>query len=338
MLRSRWILVLTAIVLPIAVTACRKVSQPQPTGPFTLTLSDGGLVTLEAREVPASRILAVLRERHGIAVDVADFRDTTVTVTARDISLDSALVLILPASSRAGTVVLREERDVPARAGDKPGRRVTKESGLPRKDDTRPAPADANRPRKASETDTSVKRPPAGARLKDAPSANIPPPGAREKQPLSRPPSQGDSVVWMSLTIRDATITVDAARLIEGPRIVSTVPQGTYIYVVSAGGRPIAVESFYDPFEQRAYAPQPDAPHRVARDRTGRFTATIPMDALRGVAVEQLTLRVLVLRPGARVARIDVAGVSDTTRTFVPVATASGEALRAALAPLMAPR
>jgi hypothetical protein len=139
----------------------------------------------------------------------------------------------------------------------------------------------------------------------------------------------------MSLTIRNGTITVDAARLIEGPRIVSTVPQGSYLYVVYAGSRPIAVESFYDPFEQRAYAPQPQEPHRVARAQVGHFVATIPMDALRAVAAEQLSLRVFSVRPGAQLVQVDLTAVSDTTRTLISVATASGEALRGALAPLM---
>ncbi len=323
--------VLAGGLLACTMSSCR-VQRTPPAGPFNLTVSDGGLVTIEAREVPASRILAALRDR-GIHVDVADMRDTVVSVTARDVPLDSVLVLILPASSRVGTVVAQGERELPARTGDKPGRRVTKESGLPRKDAGRVMPSE-NLPRKASSQDTSLRRPPEGRQLKDVSSANVPPPGAREKQAVSRP-SQGDSVIWMSLTIRGGTITVESARLIEGPRIVSTVPQGTYVYVVYAGGRPIAVESFYDPFEQRAYGPQPQDPHRAQRAATGRFVATFPMEAIRGVAAEQLSLRVFTLRPGARMAQVDIAAVSDTTRTLVPVAVASGESLRGALAPLM---
>ena len=313
------------------IAGCR-VQRTPPASPFSLSVSDAGLVSLEAREVPASRVLAALRER-GIVVDVADFRDTTVTLTVRDISLDSALVLILPRSSRAGTVVMAGERELPSRAGDKPGRRVTKESGLPRKE-AGGVGAAANMPRKAGAEDTSIRRSPAGAQLKDAASETAPPPGAREKQAISRAP-QGDSVIWMSLTIRGGTISVDAARLIEGPRIVSTVPQGTYLYVVYVGDRPIAVESFYDPFEQRAYAPQPQEPHRAQAVQTGRFVATIPMDALRGVAAEQLSLRVFTIRPGARVPQVDIAAVSDTARTLVPVARATAETLRGALAPLL---
>jgi hypothetical protein len=325
-------LLLTAGLL-FGIPSGGRAQQAQPDRPFTLTVSNRGLVSLRARAVPASRILAALRERHGIAVDVAEFRDTTVTVAVREVSLDSALVLILPANARVGTVVVRDERVLPARTGDKPGRRVAKESGLPRKGGARrPPPTD--RPRKASVRDTSVRRPAPDARLKDAPSANVPPTTGREKQAIPRAP-QGDSVVWMSLTIQNGVITVDAARLIEGPRIVSTVPQGSYVYVFYAGGRPIAVESFYDPFEQRAYAPQPQDPHRAQRTQIGQFVATVPLEALRGVTAQQLSLRVFTVRPGARLTQVDVTAVSDTTRTLVPVAAASGETLSRALAPLM---
>ena len=118
---------------------------------------------------------------------------------------------------------------------------------------------------------------------------------------------------------------------------MSTVPAGTYYYIVTAGGRPVAVGSFADPFEQRAYARDPQAPHPMARVDTGRFVLTAPWEALANVEPAQIGVQVLRLRPGATPPAVELQRALELTRALEPVARlepgAFTEALRRAPPP-----
>lgn len=328
-------LLLLATLLAL-LPACRPRPVPEQESTYRVELSEAGLLSVTATATPVSRILEQLRTSYGIVVEIPDFQERSVTDRFAGLPLDSAIRRLVP-NSRPHIVVVGRDRMLPADTGDKPGRRTSRPTGLPRKDTVAVVPLiDSLRPKPRPDTTARPERP-SGVALKPEPRDTAQPDRVEPKRP-ARAVQDSARHLWASLVITaNGRLSVEVARVLAGPRVVSAVPEGTYYYVVTAAGRPVAVGSFPDPFEQRAYARDPRAPHEVTRADTGRFVLTAPWDALANVEPAQIGVQVLRLRPGASPPAVELQRAPELTRSLEPVATlapgAIAEALRRATPP-----
>ena len=319
---SPLIRVATSGLLCVAL-ACRR--EPGVHDTFTLRVTPEGLVRLDARGANIRDILASLGTDFGVRVTVPELRDTTVTVTLEGMSLDSVLGVVLPAGLHGWVSVgTAGERELIGNRADKRGRKAGAIALLPRKGDRLTGPIDARLPAKPV-ADTILRS------LDRRSTGGVKPAAAQVA--LVRPTTgakvarQGGAVreqhLRLTLTIQDSTITVDDVRVLDGPRVISTTPAGAYYYVIFAGNRPIAVESFNDPFTQHAYNPKPDGPHRAIAQRTARVVATVPMDAATLAAAGAWRMQVLRLRPGATPPPVDLARYEAVARSTTAVAVSN---------------
>ena len=314
-----------AFGLVFVALACRRELGVHDT--FTLRVSPEGVVRLDARGASVRDILASLGTDFGVQVTVPEMRDTTVTVTLDGTSLDSVLSVVLPAGLH-GWVSIRTagERELIGNRADKRGRKVGAVALLPRKGDRISGPIDARLPAKpvADTMSRSLGRQGTGGSKPAAAQVARILPGTGPK--VAR---QGGAVreqhLRLTLTIRDSTITVDDVRVLDGPRVISTTPAGAYYYVIFAGNRPIAIESFNDPFTQHAYNPKPDGPHRELMQRTGRVVATVPLDAATLSAAGTWRVQVLRLRAGATSPLVSLSGYDVVARNTTAIAASTDD-------------
>lgn len=325
-------------ILVAAGSACRpKPAPPTPQGTSRIELSEDGYVNVTAAGTPVSRLLDQLRTSYGVVVKIPEFQDRVVTDRFIGVTLDSAVRRLVP-GSRPFIVVTGPDRNLPAETGTKVGRKTPRPTGLPRKDTVAVVPLNDSLRAKPTPDTTRSATPARGTLLKAAPSDTAQPGPSGPKKPLAIRP---DSVrhLWASLVITaTGRLSVEAANVLEGPHVVSPVPEGTYYYIVAGAGRPVAIGSFADPFERRAYAPDPRGPHQIARADTGRFVVTAPWEPLANIDPDSITIQVLRLRPGAPPPPVELQRVAELTRQLEPVATLSPGALRDALGRARPPR
>lgn len=314
--------------LLVITPACRpRATVPQPEPTYRVLLSEDGRLSVTATAVSASRILDQLRNDYGIVVEIPDFRDTTVTDRFVGLAVDSAIRRLVP-GAHPHIVVVGRDRVLAADTGDKRGRRTVRTVGLPRKDTVPVFRLDDSLGTKAKPDTTLRRSRPSGVEVKGDPVDTAQPVRVESKRP-SQPPQDTTRHLWLSLSITaDGRLSVEAARVLEGPRVVSPEPEGPYYYVVTVGARPVAVGSFTDPFEIRAYSPDPQAPHRVARADTGRIVVTAPWEALASAEPVEIGLRIMRLRPGTEPAAVDLDRAAALMRLLEPVAALEPGALR----------
>lgn len=305
---------------------------PPPQSTSSIELSDDGRVSVTAAAAPVSRILDQLRTKYGVRVEIPEFQDRVVTDRFTGVTLDSAISRLVPGAHPL-IVVLGGDRMLLADTGTKPGRRAVRPQGLPRKDTVAVVPPNDSLRGKAKPDTTRPATPPTGVALKVAPvdTAQPGPPEPKRPRPTARDSTRH---LWASVMITSAgRLTVEAARVLEGPHVVSPVPAGTYYYIVTVAGGPVAVGSFADPFERRAYAQDPRAPHQTASVDTSRFVLTAPWSALANVDPQSVGVQVLRVRPGVAPPPVELPRAPELLRSLEPVATLAPGSLLKGIAP-----
>jgi hypothetical protein len=292
-----------------------------------LTLNERGELSLRAQAVPLSGVLAELR-KHQVDVVIPDFRDVVLNIAFDNVPLVTALERIIPEGTHP--VVRLGEREFvgSGKSGDKPGRVNPRNSTLPRKDTVAVIPLDRDRPAKRDVDKVPPQRSERGPTFKPVTTDTIIRGGTGPKRSV---PALQDTTrhIWLSFridTLRNVQLT--GIRVLEGPRVVSTIAQGTYFYLITANGQPVAIESFYDPFELHAYTPRTTDPHRTVRAATANLTATMPLGDRTGLLESDIVIQVYRLRPGESMPRMDLEGAALLVRRGELVAASAPGALR----------
>jgi len=251
-------------------------------------------ITLDAKNIPLSKIISRLEKEYSVQVVIPDFEDRNISIFLQEQSLHDAIRALLPENKLFWIIAEKDLWSIDGNKGDKTGKKYRPESDKKKKNPVETEPklvGNKGARLKPAPDKITLSKITGGKGRKVAPQKSI----AREAKGLKLKKKEkvtetADYYIRMRFRVENGKFTLEKTLQIPGQFIASNTLRGHYIYRLFDGDKTLATGSFRDPMEMHSYPPEPDMPHHVLYREVGFIDIDMPASIRQSKKLEDSTM------------------------------------------------